>query len=786
MPGRSVEGNGFGDLLRSLRRRAGLTQEELAERAGLTPNAISSLERGVRVRPYPHTVRLLAGALELQDDERHELVSAVPGKDRGPLRRGAEAGSEVVGEGEGLGLVEPPTPLFGRDDDLARLVQVVRSRTARLVTLTGPGGVGKTRLALAAAHVLEGDHPDGVVPVSLASVADSEDVLGAIGRALDAPVAERPTGASSLAQHIGDRRLLLVLDNFEHLLSAAVDVGRVVASCDNLAVLATSRSPLRVRGEHEYVVGPLAQPDPEVRSVDDLVASASGAFLLHRARQMSQIALTDDDVPALAELCRRLAGLPLAIELATAQLRLLPPAMLLDRMDDVVASSPRDLPDRQRSMRATLDWSYRLLTPEQQSLFRLLSVFRGGATLDIVEDVAQISAGASSVLDPLTGLAEQSLVSIRTDPAGQPRHTMLQPVAHYARSLLVGDEATRAVRAHTTVFLDLAERAADGYEGPDQLRWLDRVEADEANLLVAIDRALELGDGTSAGRIAWAMWLYWWLRGSPTAGLRRALRCLDLELPPPVRARVHLVAAIMSYATSQLPASAEHWETGFLLAMEVEDLQIAGAARAGTGLAALGLGDLDAAEQRFREALPLTERSGDMWMTSLIHTWLGSVQLARHDAAGASLQVARGLELARARGDRLAIYVSLYQLAQAARDLERHEEARSHLHEGILLSEENRDDANLAYFLQALATVECDEHADERAPVLLGAASALREATENKSYGYFRPDESLRHDIEERARRTLGERSYAQSFARGTKLGVRGMVDFALRRHESS
>jgi predicted ATPase len=430
-------------------------------------------------------------------------------------------------------------------------------------------------------------------------------------------------------------------------------------------VIVTSRSPLRVRGEHEYAVLPLPLPAPDVASADSLASSASGAFALHRAREVAGLHLAENDVQALGQLCHRLAGLPLAIELATAHLRLLEPQMLLERLDQITASSPRDLPDRQRTMRATLDWSYRLLSTQEQALFRLLGVFRGGATLTAVEEVAARSGNvpADDVVALLAGLVEQSLVVARI--AGTPgrRYHVLEPVAQYARSRLVGDEAMAAFRAHAAAFLDLAEQAAEGYEGADQLAWLDRIEADEANLLVAIDRSLDSGDGETAGRITWAMWLYWWLRSKPQVGLRRALRCLSADLPPAVLARVHSAAATMAYAAGQVAISAEHWERSFVLASALDDLTIAGAARAGTGLAALATGDLTRADDLFRQALPLTERAQDVWMTSLIHVWLGTIRLVQGDPAGATVEVGRGLELARGRGDRLAIYVALYNLA---------------------------------------------------------------------------------------------------------------------------
>ena len=230
-----------------------------------------------------------------------------------------------------------------------------------------------------------------------------------------------------------------------------------------------------------------------------------------------------------------------------------------------------------------------------------------------------------------------------------------------------------------------------------------------------------------------------------------------------------------------MPVSADHWEQGFVLATRLGDIGIAGAARAGTGLAALALGDLDRAEQLLREALPLTEQAEDVWMTSLIHVWLGTILLARDDPARAMVEIGDGLELARGRGDRLAIYVALYNLAQAAIVQGDSAQARRHLVEGIKLSEQNHDVANLAYFLEALALVESAEKASDRVPVLLGAAQALHERTDNKSYGYYRPDESLREQVEQQTRQALGDDGYAEALAAGRGLAVNDIVSFALR-----
>jgi predicted ATPase len=543
---------------------------------------------------------------------------------------------------------------------------------------------------------------------------------------------------------------------------------------------------LRVRGEREYQVAPLALPVGDVVTGDHLAASPAGALMLDRAREVSpHLSLDAADVRALSVLCHRMAGLPLAIELAAAHLRLLGPQGLLRRLEDLTASAgARDLPARQRSMRATLDWSYGLLEPDQQTLFRLLGIFRAGAEPQSVEDLVELSGELrrATVLNVLEGLLEQSLVVVRTDPAGQDRIDMLEPVAQYARSRLVGAEAARAARAHARVYRRLAERAAAGYERADQVSWLARTAADEANLLVAIDRSLDLGDGDTAGRITWAMWLYWWLRGQPNVGRRRAERCLAAELAPAVRGRVHLAAATMSYAAGDLPTGGRHWAKAFRIGAQEHDPEIGCKGRAGTGLAALAAGHLERAAEDFHASLPLAIEAGEAgtWMRSLVHVWLGTVLLLRGNTAGAVIEMRRGLELARDRGDRLATYVALYNLGQAAIAAGDQRQARIHLEEGITLSEHTQDMANLAYFLESLAVVEAADAAPRRLAVLLGAAQSLREEVGADIYGYYLPDEALRRAAAQSARNALGQDVYDDAVDHGRALNPHEAVQFAL------
>jgi tetratricopeptide (TPR) repeat protein len=338
------------------------------------------------------------------------------------------------------------------------------------------------------------------------------------------------------------------------------------------------------------------------------------------------------------------------------------------------------------------------------------------------------------------------------------------------------------VRAHAQVYLRFAEQAATGYEHADQVAWLARTEVDEANLLVAVERSLDAGDGATAGRITWYLWLYWWLRGQMTTGRRLAEACLAADLPPAEVGRVNLTAATMSYAAGDAEVAAGHWVEAARLGEEHGDAEVLAKGRAGTGLAALAGGDLEAAEDRFRASLAFCDDAGDAgpWMASLVHIWLGTVLLLRSEPAAAVASIERGLEIARGRGDRLSTYIGLYNLAQSCIALGDDAGARRHIEEGILLSEQTRDLANLAYLLETLAVVDSRAGRAERVATMLGAAAGLREVVGAEVYAYYLPDEALGEEAERSARLALGDDAYEDAVDTGRALDLPGIVDLAL------
>ncbi|RYB91253.1 XRE family transcriptional regulator [Nocardioides glacieisoli] len=747
----------LGALLRAMREEAGLSQEELAERAGLSTHAISALERGTRTRPYPHTLRSLATALRLDEGRRTALLSAV-------APRTARPSTEAVPSRGPRGLPVPATPLIGRADDIARVGDLLR--THRLVTLSGPGGVGKTRLVLAVAAGVGERYADGVRLVELAGLLEVDQVMPAVADAVG--VVRDPTRpvAEDLAESLRGTDLLLVLDNAEHLLGAAPDVAALVEAVPDLTVLTTSRAPLRVRGEIEYAVEPL-----EVRDLPDGTPSPAARLLLDRAQRVSPGWGSDpEEAAAVAATCQRLAGLPLALELAAARARLLDPTSLLDRLDSALDAGPRDLPPRQRTMRATLDWSHGLLDEPGRRLFRLMGVFVGGTTLADLQSVAtRARLGEPELVTHLEALVEHSLVV--AEPTGRLR--LLEPVAQYARDLLDdAGEWTEAARAHAAHYLEVAAANHSSYRDGGQVAALTRIDLEHANLTAAAERSMAAGDAETPARIAWELWLYWWLRGHHDHGRRFAETALAhaADLPDDVHARAALAAATMSFAMDDVAAAAGWWERAHQHAGD--DPAILSNAVAGEGLAALVAGDLSVARDRFERAMHHAEVGGTevQWTWGLTHVWLGTVALLEGDADEAVRLVEAGLESARSREDRLSSYIALYNLFQVELGRGDHAAARRHLEESTRLSLETGDQANLAYLLDAGAVLAAATGQHARVPLLLGAAQAIRETLGSRGYGYYRPDPATIDAAATDARTHLGGDRYDDALDTGRGL----------------
>jgi predicted ATPase len=561
---------------------------------------------------------------------------------------------------------EPLTRTIGRDADIAAVSELVTADHARLVTITGPGGIGKSRLGIEVARRVADTFPDGTHLVPLAPVSDPAETLRAVADKLGVVGTAHRSIDDVLALELADRRMLLLLDNLEHLTEAGPAVAALLDRCPGLQVLSTSRRPLRIHGELEYPVSPLEVPVAD----DDTAARAAGVELFaERARAVRpDFALTPANLPAVAELVRRLDGLPLAIELAAARTRLLSPSALLARLEerlDILSDGALDLPERQRTLRATIEWSYRLLAPEEQRLLDRLSVFAGPATLEAVEAVCADPDDAD-VLEPLSSLLEKSLLQ-STGADDVPRIQLLHTVRRYAaeRHAERGGTATVADR-HADWFLSRVRRV-DFLQSVSAHTELDALVGEVDDIRRAMDRVLAQVDVPRTAAFAASTWAWFWLRGRLgdvrpwfEAAAARAdhpgtdLRDRGLLLYGVGEVR-QLMGDTVAAEEALLPALAAFQATGF-------ELGVAGVQLALSAVQP-DLGKLEEGYRRSLEALAIGERHGHPHLIGFAAAMIGSSRLVQGDVAGALAAHERSVEVARGCGFAILEAQALAQLA---------------------------------------------------------------------------------------------------------------------------
>jgi predicted ATPase/DNA-binding CsgD family transcriptional regulator len=627
------------------------------------------------------------------------------------------------------------TSLIGRAHEIMDIATLLRDASARLVTLTGPGGIGKTRLALSVAEQLRDSFSDDAWFISLAPIADHRLVIPTIVHALgvgeqaDQPILER------LIDYLRERHALLVLDNVEHVIPAASEIARLLTTCPELAVLATGREPLHLQGEHQYPVPPLAIPGKNGRQ-SGLSALGSDAVRLfvERAGQVSpSFGLTELNAPVINEICIRLDGLPLALELAAARINVLSPNDLLARLDQplkVLTGGPHDAPARQQTMRATLQWSYGLLTPDEQQLLRNLSVFAGGWTLAAVE----ATAAHDDVLATLSSLVDKSLVR-RVDLPGQlARYDMLEPVREFARERLLeeGDEAAWARQRHARYFLALVAGMRQRLDGPDGPALFVELESEYDNLRAALAWLRESGQVDSGLQLVGDLGMFWVQHGYIGEAQAYAEAFLNSSEAPRwtlARAKALWTAGWLWFTLGKYASALPLIDEARAIGEEHGDQYTLAQALFMRGICRLQLqrDDYEQTVSEWERALPLFRELGDDAMVVRVLVHLGDMACHHGDLERSRAILEEALALAR-RGDlKIVTALALGDLGKIAQLSGDDRWAADLYRERLALYHELGIPRGIAETIEKIAGLARRQRQPERATCLFGVASALRE-----------------------------------------------------------
>jgi predicted ATPase/DNA-binding CsgD family transcriptional regulator len=641
----------------------------------------------------------------------------------------------------------PLTSLVGREQEIAEISDRLVSGQVRLLTLTGPGGVGKTRLALQVAARVHTTFTDGAYFVPLASVSNPDLVLSTIAQTLGVAEAQGKHLHDSLCAALRDRHLLLILDNFEQVVGAAPRIVDLLLCAPRVHALVTSRVVLHVYGEHEFPVTPLALPDVRKPGPPEQLTQYEAVRLfIERARAARpSFAVNNTNAPAVAEICHRLDGLPLAIELAAARIRHLPPQALLKRLD--------------QTLRNAIAWSYDLLSDDGRALFRRLAVFVGGCTLEAVEEVCvgtndgetHIAEGPGTefgttqtdhdglepqdLLEGLSALVDQSLLRQEEQDDGDARYGMLETIREFAGERLAESEESEAVRKrHAAYFLALAERAAPDLVGPSQVTWLDKLEREHDNMRAVLERARLDGDAETGLRLGVALWRFWYMRGYLAEGRRWLDEALEEGGSLPIEMRVGALNSLGNLADLQgdYNAARTYHEQNLTLCQEAGDRMGIARAFSNLGNVARLQGDYERSRILLEQSLTLCRELDLKWAISTVLQNLATALGVQGDHDNSERLLQEALGLVREVGDRRGIASALCGLGEIATAKGHYDEAHAYCDEGLALWRAIGDKTGTARALYDLGEIAALQRDHRRAHALLSNSLQIRYEVGNK------------------------------------------------------
>lgn len=673
------------------------------------------------------------------------------------------------------------TRFIGREAQAGEVETLLRDGT-RMLTLTGPGGTGKTRLALHVATRIQEAFPHGAYFVDLSSITDPGLVLSAVAEAVGVVETPQEPLADTLIGELGDRRLLLVLDNFEHVLGAAPAVERLLREAPGITALVTSRAVLHREGEQEYPVLPLELPGPGRLDHATLARNAAVALFVDRATAVKpSFRLTEENAPAVVGICARLDGLPLAIELAASRSKLLTPQQILDRLEErlpLLTSRAADAPDRRKTLRGTIQWSYDLLDEQERRLFEHVSVFRGGGTLEAMEGVCSL-AGGTDTFEGLASLVDNSLIRL-VETEGESRFVMLETIREYALDRLTErGEREEVSRRHASYFLGLAERAEPNLTGPEVTVWNGRLTSEHDNIRGVLRWAIESDDAETGMRLAGAIWRFWHLR-SHFAEARTWFDEL-LALPSArgrTAARVKGLTGLggIAYWQGDYPAAERAYAEAVEIARHLGDRRRTAEALVNLSYMPALRGDITAARRLGEEAIALFEEGGDVEEADQLRADAGYYKLMEGDLPGARALLERNFTAAMASDDVLRKAMAHHVMGQLERLSGKSVEATAHYREAIRISLSAEADVGILEPLEALASVASMTGEHERGVRFLGAAQAIRE----ELGGGPPPEWLLPADVLGEARRALGDEAVQRALAKGRAMTPRQAAEEAL------